>query len=82
LGERPIVLMRGHGATIVGNSVRQAVLHAVYAVLNARILAQTLLLGGTPTYINAVEGRKIGEILKDGGRTWDYLARISKPLGV
>jgi ribulose-5-phosphate 4-epimerase/fuculose-1-phosphate aldolase len=78
LGDRPMVLMRGHGATIVGTSVRQAVLHAVYAVLNARILTQTLLLGGKPTYINAVEGRNIANILADGYRTWEYLSRISQ----
>jgi HCOMODA/2-hydroxy-3-carboxy-muconic semialdehyde decarboxylase len=77
LGDRPVVLMRGHGATIVGSSVPQAVLHAVYAVLNARILAQTLLLGGNPTYINAAEGRNIADILRDGGRTWEYLSRLA-----
>ena len=78
LGDRPIVLMRGHGATIVGTSVRQVVLHAVYAVLNARILTQTLLLGGKPTYINDIEGRNIANILRDGYRTWEYLSRISR----
>jgi ribulose-5-phosphate 4-epimerase/fuculose-1-phosphate aldolase len=78
LGDRPIVLMRGHGATIVGTSVRQVVLHAVYAVLNARILTQTLLLGGKPTYINEIEGRNIANILRDGYRTWEYLDRISQ----
>jgi ribulose-5-phosphate 4-epimerase/fuculose-1-phosphate aldolase len=74
LGDRPIVLMRGHGATIAASSVRQAVYYAVYAVLNARILSQTLLLGGTPKYLNANEGRNIAAVMRDASRTWDYLA--------
>lgn len=76
LGDRSVVLMRGHGATIVGTSVRQVVLHSVYAVINARILTQTLLLGGRPTYINATEGRKIAEIMREGWRTWEYLSGL------
>jgi len=77
LGERPVVLMRGHGATIVGRSVSQAVLFAVYAVANARILMQTLVAGSEPTYLNAAEGRNIAKIMADGGRTWDYLSRLA-----
>jgi len=76
LGDRAVVLMRGHGATIVGRSVPQAVLHAIYATLNARILTQTLLLGGKPVYINNAEGRNLAGRVRDGSRTWDYLARI------
>jgi HCOMODA/2-hydroxy-3-carboxy-muconic semialdehyde decarboxylase len=74
LGDRPIVLMRGHGATIAAASVRQAVYFAVYAVLNARILTQTLLLGGKPVYINANEGRNVAAVMRDASRTWDYLS--------
>ena len=72
-----MVLMRGHGATIVGRSVSQAVLFAVYAVINARALAQSLSAGGKPTYLNAAEGRNIANILQDGSRTWDYLSRLA-----
>lgn len=81
LGERSAVLMRGHGATIVGRSVSQAVLFAVYAVINARILAQGLAAGGTPTYINEAEGRGIARILADGGRAWQYLGRLAVASG-
>lgn len=77
LGDRPAVLMRGHGATIVARSVSQAVLFAVYAVVNARGLAQALQSGGTPVYLNAAEGRNITHILGDGSRTWDYLSRMA-----
>ena len=74
LGDRAIVLMRGHGATIAASSVRHAVYFALYAVINARILTQTLLLGGKPTYINASEGRNVANVMRDASRTWDYLA--------
>lgn len=74
LGDRPLVLMRGHGATIVAASVRQAVYFAVYAVVNARILTQTLLLGGQPAYINANEGKNVAAVMREASRTWDYLA--------
>jgi HCOMODA/2-hydroxy-3-carboxy-muconic semialdehyde decarboxylase len=34
LGERSTVLMRGHGSTVVGTSVEQAVYRAIYAEVN------------------------------------------------
>lgn len=37
---RPLVLMRGHGATIIGPSVQEAVFRAVYARVNAQTLLQ------------------------------------------
>ena len=81
LGDRAAVLMRGHGATIVGRSVSQAVLFAVYAVINARILTQALQIGGRPTYLNSTEGRGIASILADGGRTWEYFSRLATASG-
>lgn len=40
-----IVLMRGHGSTVVGDSIRRAVFRAVYAELNARYQLQATQLG-------------------------------------
>jgi ribulose-5-phosphate 4-epimerase/fuculose-1-phosphate aldolase len=34
LGKSALVLMRGHGATVVGSSIREAVFRAVYATVN------------------------------------------------
>ena len=79
LGNRPIVLMRGHGATIAAASVRQAVYFAVYAAINARILTQTLLLGGRPAYLNASEARNVAGVMREASRTWDYLAGLIAP---
>lgn len=45
LGDRRVVLMRGHGATVVGPSLPVAVMRAVYTEVNARLLLQALPLG-------------------------------------
>ena len=45
LGAHSIVLMRGHGSTVVGYSVRQAVYRAIYAESNAKLQAEALRLG-------------------------------------
>lgn len=37
IGEHPVVLMRGHGATMVGATIRAAVYRAIYATQNAQI---------------------------------------------
>jgi HCOMODA/2-hydroxy-3-carboxy-muconic semialdehyde decarboxylase len=50
LGEKPMVLMRGHGATVVGNSVKQAVHRSIYAAENAALQMQALGLGD-PIYL-------------------------------
>ena len=49
LGKDRVVLMRGHGCTVVGPSVRVAVFRAVYTELNARLLQQALALGDVIT---------------------------------
>src|SRR5262245_38216118 len=56
LGDKPVVLMRGHGDAVVGRSVQQAVSRAVYTDENARLQATALALGGPVTYISAEEG--------------------------
>lgn len=45
LNEKPAVLMRGHGAVVVGISLQQAVFRAVYLDLNARLQADAMRLG-------------------------------------
>lgn len=45
LGPARVVLMRGHGSTVVAESLRVAVYRAVYTEVNARLLLQSLPLG-------------------------------------
>jgi ribulose-5-phosphate 4-epimerase/fuculose-1-phosphate aldolase len=54
LGQERMVLMRGHGCTIVAESVPVVVYRSVYAEVNARLLLQALPIG-EPEYLNATE---------------------------
>ncbi|MFM1816132.1 MAG: hypothetical protein RLZ98_2827 [Pseudomonadota bacterium] len=45
LGDRLLVLMRGHGSTVVAGSVKQAVYRAVYTEVNARLMMDALKIG-------------------------------------
>ena len=54
LGSAPVVLMRGHGATVVGVDLRRAVFRAIYTEVNARLQAQALALGPV-TYLSEGE---------------------------
>jgi HCOMODA/2-hydroxy-3-carboxy-muconic semialdehyde decarboxylase len=57
---------------VVGQSVKHAVLHAIYAEFNARIEADALRLGGNVTFLNEVEARKIGAVNDSVvERTWE-----------
>jgi ribulose-5-phosphate 4-epimerase/fuculose-1-phosphate aldolase len=58
LGDKPVVLMRGHGNVVVGPSVQTAVFRAVYTEINARLQTQALALGGAVTYLEPEEGAK------------------------
>lgn len=54
LGRERIVLMRGHGCTIVADSVPVVVYRSVYAEVNAKLLLQSLPWG-QPEYLTAAE---------------------------
>ena len=54
LGQSAAVLMRGHGSTVVGGSVRQAVFRAVYTELGARLQSEAMRLGPV-TYLTEEE---------------------------
>jgi len=61
LGSSSTVLMRGHGSTVVGESLEQVVYRAVYAEVNARLQMQAMGLAqasGEVTYLNAQEAAK------------------------
>jgi ribulose-5-phosphate 4-epimerase/fuculose-1-phosphate aldolase len=58
LGDRPVVLMRGHGDVTVGPAVKVAVFRAYYTDVNARLQAQAVALGGEPNYLTPAEGAK------------------------
>lgn len=67
-----IVLMRGHGSTVVANSVPLAVYRAVYAELNARYQLKAVGMGEV-TYLTAAEGRACtGRVEGQIQRPWEF----------
>jgi ribulose-5-phosphate 4-epimerase/fuculose-1-phosphate aldolase len=58
LGDKPVVLMRGHGDVAVGPSVKMAVFRAYYTDVNAKLQAQAIALGGEINYLTPGEGEK------------------------
>ena len=54
MGRFNIVLMRGHGSTVVGSTLRQAVYRAIYAEWNAKLQLDALRLG-SPIYLTREE---------------------------
>jgi ribulose-5-phosphate 4-epimerase/fuculose-1-phosphate aldolase len=63
LGDKHVVLMRGHGATMVGENIPEAVFRAVYSMENAAIQMQSHLLadGGEVEFLNDEESEKSGK---------------------
>jgi len=54
LGQGSVVLMRGHGSTVVGATLKQAVYRAIYTEINARLLSEALRLGSVE-YLSSAE---------------------------
>jgi ribulose-5-phosphate 4-epimerase/fuculose-1-phosphate aldolase len=76
LGARPAALMRGHGATVVGRSVRHAVFVSVYLEVGAKLQMQAMAMGDikflTPGETDAIIGRVNDYTLN---RAWENWAR-------
>lgn len=60
LAQNNVVLMRGHGDTVVGPDVREAVSRAIYTEVNARLLLQALSLNRPIEYVDPNEARAMG----------------------
>jgi ribulose-5-phosphate 4-epimerase/fuculose-1-phosphate aldolase len=62
LGDKSVVLMRGHGDVTVGPNVRIAVFRAYYTDVNARLQTQAISLGSEITYLSPEEGAKADQV--------------------
>jgi ribulose-5-phosphate 4-epimerase/fuculose-1-phosphate aldolase len=72
LGPSAIVLMRGHGATVVGSSIQEAVYRAVYSTLNAAMQPTAMALG-TPKYLSPEEAIKSETLHREVlSRPWNF----------
>ena len=76
LGQRTVVLMRGHGCVVTGADVRTAVFAAIYLERNATVLADALRLGEVRS-LSAGETQRAAGMLRGnaGERAWEYWVR-------
>jgi len=83
LGDKAVVLMRGHGDVTVGPSVKVAVFRAYYTDVNARLQSQAVALGGDVNYLTPGEGAKADTVnLAVLDRIWNlWRMRIAPSLG-
>jgi ribulose-5-phosphate 4-epimerase/fuculose-1-phosphate aldolase len=84
LGEGVAVLMRGHGSTVVGSSLRQAVFRAVYTEVGARLQTEAMRLGPV-TFLSeeetAATTRTIGTQIDRSWFLWLKAARTRSMAG-
>src|ERR1700704_5932291 len=83
LGDKSVVLMRGHGDVTVGPSVKVAVFRAYYTDVDARLQSQAVALGGDVNYLTPGEGAKADTVnLAVLDRIWNlWRMRIAPGLG-
>lgn len=68
LGNHAAVLIRGHGAAVVGPALPFAVGRSIYLEMNAKIQLQAMSLGGSVTYLDPAEG----QAMLDAGENRGY----------
>ena len=83
LGDKSVVLMRGHGDVTVGPAVKVAVFRAYYTDVNARLQTQAAALGGEINFLTPEESAKADAInLAVLDRVWNlWKMRIAPTLG-
>jgi ribulose-5-phosphate 4-epimerase/fuculose-1-phosphate aldolase len=85
LGRHSVVLMRRHGATVVGHSLRELVFRSIYSCDNARYLSEARRLGNVgPLTQGEVEmAQAIYQLPTAQSRAWEYwVARLAKRGGM
>jgi HCOMODA/2-hydroxy-3-carboxy-muconic semialdehyde decarboxylase len=71
MNESSLILMRGHGVTVVGDTLRLAVYRAVYAEVNAKTQLQAMQLGPV-TFLSEAEVRTATTAVESQAkRAWD-----------
>lgn len=80
LGDGRAALMRGHGSTVVGRSIREAVYTAIYLDVNAQLQGTAMQLGAVKYLTNGEIGliqSRLGDAKPGEGydRTWHYWMR-------
>ena len=77
LGANPVVLMRGHGETVVGRSVREATVRTLYTHIDAEAQSAALALSPNITVMDAAELANNAAENFDADRPWqNYKQRL------
>jgi HCOMODA/2-hydroxy-3-carboxy-muconic semialdehyde decarboxylase len=77
LGANPVVLMRGHGEAVVGRSVREATVRALYTHIDALAQQAALAIGQNITALDDAELAANAAENFDADRPWqNYLSRL------
>jgi ribulose-5-phosphate 4-epimerase/fuculose-1-phosphate aldolase len=77
LGTNPVILMRGHGDTIVGSSVREATVRTIYTHIDAQAQSAALALSPKITAMDAAELEFNATENFDADRPWqNYKQRL------
>jgi len=80
LGKCSCVLMRGHGMTVVGDCVAEAVFRSIYTEMNARLQMEAMRLGAI-NFLEPEEARR-SAAMNDSvlGRPWELWKRkVERP---
>lgn len=75
LGDASAALMRGHGSVVAAQSLKRAVLLAIYFEVNAKLLLSTRMLGGHYIPMSPGEQQETSDMTALPlvvERTWDY----------
>ncbi|HSR55842.1 MAG TPA: class II aldolase/adducin family protein [Alphaproteobacteria bacterium] len=78
LGDKNVALMRAHGSTACGVTLQDAVFHAVYTEVNARVQHWTVALAaGGPMAVPDEEEGRLADAVNKGARfrAWDLWRR-------
>jgi len=85
LGPHWMVLMRRHGVTVAGTSVRDCVFRSVYSARNAEYQVQSLAIGGAIASLSPGETKLASQIVATTTgltRSWEYWSmRVTKADG-
>lgn len=77
LGPNPVVLMRGHGDTVVGGAVREATVRTIYTHIDAEAQRAALALNPHITVLDAAELASSAAENFDADRPWqNYKQRL------
>ncbi len=74
LADKNVVLMRGHGATIVGGSIKEAVYYAVYSMVNAELQERARRFDD-PTFLAPEEAAIADKSRSAFNRAWQLWSR-------